>query len=431
MHLLLLSGGSGKRLWPLSNEVRSKQFLQLLESPTGKKESMIQRVVRQIKESGLADNITIATNSVQKDYIVNQLGTGVDIVTEPERRDTFPAIALAASYLISEKKCNDDEVVVVMPCDVFTEDGYFEVINKIGDCVNKNIAEMVLMGIRPTYPSEKFGYIVPETGSSQSTYYNVNSFTEKPSEEKAKALLSQGAFWNGGVFGFKLGYLSDILKKYTNALDFQYLRSHYSELPKISFDYEVVEKASSIAVVPYSGLWKDLGTWNALCSELPGYKKGNVEMGNNNVDTHVINELSIPIFCEGIDSAVVVASHDGIMVCAKKYSENIKDYANRLTTSPMYKEYCWGNSVVLDCEVRDGKTIAVVEKLCIKAGCTTTRLIDKNQRIILTVHSGKGFLQIGEDGIDLSIGDTFTINANKYYTIKAITDITIVFVYAE
>lgn len=109
------------RLWPLSNDARSKQFLPLLASPNGGTESMIQRVVRQIREAKLTDNITFATNAVQRDSIINQLGENVNVVTEPERRDTFPAIALAASYLAKEQKCKDDEVVVIMPCDVYTE----------------------------------------------------------------------------------------------------------------------------------------------------------------------------------------------------------------------------------------------------------------------------------------------------------------------
>lgn len=161
MQLILLSGGSGKRLWPLSNDARSKQFLPLLASPNGGMESMIQRVVRQIREAKLTDNITFATNAVQRDSIINQLGEDVYVVTEPERRDTFPAIALAASYLAKEQKCNDDEVVVIMPCDVYTESKYFATIAKMVEAVENNVADLVLMGITPTYPSEKFGYVVP------------------------------------------------------------------------------------------------------------------------------------------------------------------------------------------------------------------------------------------------------------------------------
>ena len=281
MQLILLSGGTGKRLWPLSNDARSKQFLPLLASPNGGMESMIQRVVRQIREAQLTDNITFATNAVQRDSIINQLGEDVNVVTEPERRDTFPAIALATSYLAKEKKCNDDEVVVIMPCDVYTESKYFATIAKMVEAVENNVADLVLMGITPTYPSEKFGYVVPESVSSKESAISTESvksaksafnndclrvarFTEKPNEEKAKELLKQNAFWNGGVFAFRLGYMMNIVNQYIQAETFQETHKRYTEFPKISFDYEVAEKAESVAVVPFSGQWKDLGTWNAL-----------------------------------------------------------------------------------------------------------------------------------------------------------------------
>ncbi len=148
MEIILLSGGSGKRLWPLSNDTRSKQFLKLLESPNGEKESMVQRVVRQLRETGIGDRLTVATSLTQRDEIINQLGENIPVVTEPERRDTFPAIALGAAFLKQEKHCSDDEVVVVMPCDPYTEAGYFETIAKIADAVKDNAAELVLMGIK-------------------------------------------------------------------------------------------------------------------------------------------------------------------------------------------------------------------------------------------------------------------------------------------
>ena len=353
MQLILLSGGSGKRLWPLSNDARSKQFLPLLASPNGGMESMIQRVVRQIREAKLTDNITFATNAVQRDSIINQLGEDVNVVTEPERRDTFPAIALATSYLAKEQKCKDDEVVVIMPCDVYTESKYFTTIAKMVKAVENNVADLVLMGITPTYPSEKFGYVVPEsTQSSESAFNNeclrVARFTEKPNEEKAKELLKQNAFWNGGVFAFRLGYMMNIVNQYIQTETFEETHKHYTEFPKISFDYEVAEKAESVAVVPFSGEWKDLGTWNALCEELPSTHIGNVMMGDNNENTHAVNELGIPVFCNGLKDVIVAASPDGIMVCDKQDSEKIKDYANKLTTRPMYEERRWGSYRVLD-----------------------------------------------------------------------------------
>ena len=368
MQLILLSGGSGKRLWPLSNDARSKQFLPLLASPDGGMESMIQRVVRQIREAQLTNNITFATNAVQRDSIINQLGEDVSVVTEPERRDTFPAIALAASYLAKEKKCGSDEIVVVMPCDVYTESRYFVTIGKMVETVKNNVADLVLMGIAPTYPSEKFGYVVPKKAETSEGVKMVERFTEKPNEEKAKQLLEQGAYWNGGVFAFRLGYMMNIVDQYLKTNTFQETHKRYAEFPKISFDYEVAEKAESVAVVPFAGEWKDLGTWNALCEELPSTHIGNVMMGDNNENTHVVNELGIPVFCNGLKDVIVAASPDGIMVCDKHDSEKIKDYANKLITRPMYEERRWGTYRVLDNAKYEDGTRSLTKSIHLNAG---------------------------------------------------------------
>lgn len=299
MQLVLLSGGSGKRLWPLSNNARSKQFLPLLEKEDGTVESMVQCVVRQVREAHLTDDITLATNASQLDIIINQLGESVSVVTEPEHRDTFPAIALAASYLKLRKECRDEEVVVIMPCDPFTEAGYFETIGRMVKCVEQDVADLVLMGITPTYPSEKYGYVVPnQDDKGVEGSMKVRQFTEKPNVERAKELLSSGALWNGGVFAFRLGYMMNIIRKYIVSDSFEDTRSRYSELPKISFDYEVAEKAEFVAVVPYTGEWKDLGTWYTLTYELHRPIIGNAVMGPRCTNTNIINELQYPTLCE-------------------------------------------------------------------------------------------------------------------------------------
>lgn len=431
MQLILLSGGSGKRLWPLSNDARSKQFLPLLASPTGGMESMIQRVVRQIREAKLTDNITFATNAVQRDSIINQLGEDVNVVTEPERRDTFPAIALATSYLAKEKKCNDDEVVVIMPCDVYTESKYFATIDKMVKAVENNVADLVLMGITPTYPSEKFGYVVPEsTQSSESAFNNeclrVARFTEKPNEEKAKELLIQNAFWNGGVFAFRLGYMMNIVNQYIQTDTFQETQKCYTEFPKISFDYEVAEKAESVAVVPFSGEWKDLGTWNALCEELPSTHIGNVMMGDNNENTHAVNELGIPVFCNGLKDVIVAASPDGIMVCDKQDSEKIKDYANKLTTRPMYEERRWGTYRVLDnAEYEDG-TRSLTKTIHLKAGKHISYQLHRHRSEIWTCVEGEGIFVLDGECRKIKRGDVMNISVEHYHAIKATTDLTFI-----
>ena len=161
MNFVLLSGGSGKRLWPLSNDVRSKQFLKVLKNEKGEYESMVQRVCRQIETALPQAAITIATSKKQVSSIANQLGDRVSVCVEPTRRDTFPAIALAATYLACEKQVGEKEVVVVCPVDPYVDETYFKAIGRLAEVAQTGEGNLYLLGVRPTYPSEKYGYIIP------------------------------------------------------------------------------------------------------------------------------------------------------------------------------------------------------------------------------------------------------------------------------
>lgn len=428
MQLVLLSGGSGKRLWPMSNNARSKQFLPLLEKEDGNLESMVQRVVRQVRQANLTTDITLATNASQLDIITNQLGDTVSVVTEPERRDTFPAIALAASYLSQAKNCPDNEVIVIMPCDPYTEIGYFETIARMVECIQHDVAELVLMGITPTYPCEKYGYVVPEARASshlESCYHRVARFTEKPTVAIADQLLQQGAFWNGGVFAFRLGYMMNIVRKYIKSASFEETRAHYSDFPKISFDYEVAEKALSVAVVPFVGQWKDLGTWNTLTDELHHYTIGNAFLGPNCENTHVINELQNPIFVDGLKDVVVAACHDGILVCDKKETENIKKYVENLTPRLMYEERCWGTYRVLDCTTYADGNYSLTKSITLKAGKNISYQIH-HCAVTWTFVQGEGLFLL--DGVEQQVkaGDTVHIPVKHYHAINAFTELTFI-----
>ena len=188
MNIVLLSGGSGKRLWPLSNDTRSKQFIKIFKTGAGDYESMVQRVYRQIRSVDEAANITIATSKSQVSAIHNQLGADVGISVEPCRRDTFPAIALAAAYLHDVKGVSESESVVVCPVDPYVEQDYFEALRDLGRRAADSEANLVLMGIEPTYPSAKYGYIIPE---SKTEISRVSRFKEKPDEETAKEKRSK------------------------------------------------------------------------------------------------------------------------------------------------------------------------------------------------------------------------------------------------
>lgn len=426
MQLILLSGGSGKRLWPLSNNARSKQFLPLLEKEDGTTESMVQRVIRQIRESDLTDNITVATNASQQDIIINQLGDSVSIVTEPERRDTFPAIALASSYLSFAKNCSDDEVVVIMPCDPYTEIGYYETIAKMVDCVKHDVAELVLMGVTPTYPSEKYGYVVPVVNSGNEIYKHVARFTEKPTTSVAEELLKLNAFWNGGVFAFRLGYMMNIVRKYISSDSFEDIRCSYSVFPKISFDYEVAEKAHSVAVVPFNGKWKDLGTWNTLTDELHRPVYGNAVLGTHCVNTHVVNELQHPIFVDGLKDVVVAASPDGILVCGKRHSEEIKNAVENLTPRPMYEERRWGTYRVLDsCTYADGHQ-SLTKSITLNSGKNISYQRHHHRSEVWTFVEGEGIFVLDGEERKVKTGDTVIVPIGHLHAIKAITPLTFI-----
>ena len=429
MQIILLSGGSGTRLWPLSNDARSKQFLKLLPiDGSEERESMVQRVVRQIREARLNAEVTVATGVSQQDPIISQLGQAVSIVTEPSRRDTMPAICLASEYLSKVKGCPDDEVVVVMPCDPYTESGYFDVIRRMGECVGENVADLVLMGIRPTYPSAKYGYMLPDSDESDGNrnWCRVRRFIEKPEVPVAEKLIGEGALWNGGVFAFRLGYLLEIASRFTQYETFEEIRDHYADFPKTSFDYGVVEKADSVAVVRFDGEWKDLGTWNTLTDELKHTTYGNVATDGNQENTHVINELDIPVMCIGTKDLVIAASPDGILVSEKSRSEDIKRYADKLKRRPMYEERRWGFYKVIDyVEFPDGYC-ALTKQLTLNADGAISYQEHSCRDEVWTFLDGEG--EVVLDGVRRKIGrgDTIHISKGCRHALEAITPLTFI-----
>lgn len=436
MNIILLSGGSGKRLWPLSNDTRSKQFLKLLRNEQGNLESMVQRVNGQIHKAGIDANIIVATGASQVDSIKSQLGERVDIVVEPERRDTFPAIALSCVYLALEKKVALNEVVVVLPVDQFTDIEYFQTLNYMEEAVENDVADLVLMGIKPSYPSSKYGYILPVNG--ENTYLNyendniskeiiihkVERFIEKPPETIAEQLMNDDAVWNGGVFAFKLRYLMEIVNKHLSSLNmslssFSEIQSNYCIFKKTSFDYEVVEQATSVAMIAYDGCWKDLGTWNTLSEEMEEGSIGQVIIGEDTRNTYVINELSIPIVVLGATDLIVAASPDGILIADKQKSSYLKSYVESMNERPMYEESLWGDYTALDyIQYKDG-TKSLTKHLTIKAGQYISYLTHRIRDEVWTIVDGTGELVLDGQIRKVSCGDVVYIARGQRHAIKA------------
>lgn len=418
MNIVLLSGGSGQRMWPLSNSIRSKQFIKLFKNEEGEYESMVQRVYHQIKSVDENTEIMVATSKSQVSAIRNQLGNQVSICIEPCRRDTFPAIALAAAKLHYEKRVGRDESVVVCPVDPYVDNSYYEAVKRLGELAAKGDANLTLMGIEPVYPSEKYGYIIPENSNQVSV---VKSFKEKPTVEVAQQYLDQGALWNAGVFAFKLGYLIDKAHELMDFIDYRDLLEKYETATKISFDYAVVEKEDKIQVMRYAGDWRDVGTWNMMAEVMSDKTKGNVVLDDTCEDTNVVNELDIPILCMGCKDMVIAASSDGILIADKEQSSYMKPYVEAMNQEAMYAEKSWGIYNVIDVQ-EDFMTI----KVLLNAGHEMKYHSHSCRDEVWTIVSGTGVVVLDGKKRDVGIGDVIRIPSGCKHTIKAETDVRLI-----
>lgn len=418
MNVILLSGGSGKRLWPLSNDIRSKQFIKIFKKEDGTYESMVQRVYQQIKRADIGANVTIATSKSQVSAIYNQLGDGVGISVEPCRRDTFPAIVLATAYLVDVMNIDSEESVVVCPVDPYVNDDYFETIKELSIQAQKGESNLVLMGIEPTYPSEKYGYIIPNSSEKLSC---VKTFKEKPTADIADQYIKQGALWNGGIFAYKLKYVLNKAHELIDFIDYNDLFAKYDTLPKISFDYAVVEKEEKIQVMRFSGEWKDIGTWNTLTEAMDENIIGKTIMSDTCQNVHIINELNIPILCMGLKDLVVSASPDGILVSDKEESSYIKPFVDNISNQIMYAEKSWGSFRVLDIQ-DDSMTI----KVTLNPGNQMNYHMHEKRDEIWTVISGKGIAIIDDEQIPMMPGDVIKMPAGCKHTIIAITELKVI-----
>ena len=423
MRLILLSGGSGKRLWPLSNEARSKQFLQVLENKDGERESMVQRVWGQLQAVGLADSAVVATSKSQIDMMKNQLGDSVKLVVEPVRRDTYPAIALAAAYLSSVEQVSPKEVVAVLPVDSFVDDKFFQRVKELEDVLIKTDADLALVGVTPTYPSEKYGYIVPELSQDEHPFVNVSHFQEKPKEAQARELIAQQALWNCGVFAFRLGYILSKLEELGLPTDYLKLINKYASLPKISFDYEVVEKAKNVVAIRYAGEWKDLGTWNTLTEEIANPISGNGVLSRDCVGSHLINELDIPIIILGLSNVVVAASPDGILVTDKQASPRVKDLVNGFEQRPMFEERRWGWYRVLDHTTYEDGHEVLTKRIGVIAGKNLSYQLHNQRSEVWTITNGEGEFALDDVIYAVKSGDVLHIPVGAKHGIRALSDL--------
>lgn len=411
MHIVLLSGGSGKRLWPLSNDIRSKQFIPLFRGSDGSRQSMAQRVCGQVRCAVPDAKITITTSKAQVSALRSQLGDRVDICVEPCRRDTFPAIALVSAYLHDVKGVDENEAVAVCPVDPYVEDSYFSAVHQLTQLVETGAAELMLMGVEPTYPSEKYGYILSQ---NKETVSHVLSFREKPDADAAQRYIDEGALWNSGVFAYCLGYVLTRARQLLGCSDYEGILAAYESLEKISFDYAVVEHETNIGVLRYGGAWKDLGTWNTLTEIMEETTLGDAVLDDGCHNTHVVNEMDVPVLVMGAQNLVVAASPEGILVADKAASSYMKPYVERISQPVMFAEKSWGSFRIIDVE-EESLTI----KVTLNAGHAMNYHSHTHRREIWTVVSGCGSVRLDGAERPVAAGDVIDIPAGMKHKISA------------
>lgn len=362
MRLVLLCGGSGTRLRPLSNPVRSKPFLDLLPAPGGGRESMVRRLCRQLDEAGMLSSALFVIRRDQTALLRNRIGGSGLVVPEPARRGTYLAAALAASYIHSVLAAEPDEIVCVMPADPLVDDAFFRTIARLPDALGQSGANLALIGAVPAQPSDQYGYIVPEGAVPPGGHAAVRRFAEKPAAPEAERLIRAGALWNCGVFAFRLDYLLGSMAVRGLPADYGRLQELYDGLTADSFDREIAERERRAVVLRHDGLWRDLGSWASLADELGSAVVGPGTLAGDSRGSHIVNELHIPIHVLGVRNIIAAAGPDGILVADKAASGRGRDLpppAGR----PMYGEYGWGVRRVIHADAHGdgGRTIALAK----------------------------------------------------------------------
>ncbi len=421
MRIVLLCGGSGRRLWPLSNDIRSKVFLKILKSGDGTRESMIQRICRQLDEVDLLQSACIMTHNSQVEIARKHVGESIPIIGEPYRRGTFTAAALAASYLHEKMQADPNEIVCMLPVDTFADSRFFQLLHRFPEVLSRSKAELALLGTKPKLPSSQYGYIVPELPGQSDEYAVVRRFVEKPERRLAISLMKQCALWNCGVFAFALKFMLVFLKDKGLPAQVENLLACYEQLNVASFDQEVAEHARHAVVMAYDGLWKDLGSWEALSGHFEDKVIGSGRLSDDSVNTHIINELPYPIEVIGASDFIVAAGFDGILIAKKDKANRIKENFVSASQIPMSGEKRWGSFQVYN-YWKDGQgRETMIQKVEIAQGKNTSYHQHFKRKEILTVLSGSAEIILDHTLHRLQAGDVLEIPIGAKHGIKAIT----------
>jgi len=331
LKIVIMAGGSGTRFWPRSVNERPKQFLALTSS-----ETMLQQTYRRFAHWMPEASIYVITTKQYESLVAEQLPELPEsrLLLEPEQRDTGPCIALAAHHFLSR---GEDDVMVTMPSDHFTEDTeeLALALRKAGKAAENSHA-IVTLGVKPTRPETGYGYIRTAEERTEDGLIKAHSFIEKPSLETAQVLIREpGVYWNSGIFVWRPSTIAYYMKLYQphiwNALEqsSSVREGAYAALPKISIDYAILEKAETIYTVPVTFKWDDVGLWTSLARIQQADENGNIVRGSGQV--HAESTTNSIIYTDhpktmviGVNDLIVVSTSEGLLVCSKSEEQRIK-----------------------------------------------------------------------------------------------------------
>lgn len=341
MKAIILAGGSGTRLWPLSRQSFPKQFLKL----NGDR-SLLQQTVERMLKFLPPEDIIVITNNDYRFHVMSDLkaispNLSKDMILEPARRNTAPAIALALKYCTERLQCNDKEVLFVSPSDhiINPDERFIEYIKKAEGIAKEGY--IVTFGIKPLKPETGYGYIkVRGQVSGVKGYYDVERFTEKPDLETAIRYLSDGNYlWNSGMFAFSIDLITEEFRRHAPEINSLLNASlgdvilNFGSMPDISIDYAILEKSDRVVTIPLDIYWNDIGSWDSMFDIFEKDNNNNVKIGDvidiDTKDTLIIGDKRM-IATADIEGLLIVETDDAILIAKRGDSQKVKDIVDLL-----------------------------------------------------------------------------------------------------
>ncbi|MDD1669231.1 MAG: mannose-1-phosphate guanylyltransferase/mannose-6-phosphate isomerase [Methanomicrobiales archaeon] len=408
IHSIILAGGVGTRLWPLSRQHYPKQFLAL-----GNR-SLFQMTYERARRLSGDDGITVVTNAVHQYLVMNQLEeigyaiAGDRLLLEPVGRNTLPAIAWAMAMNRAE---DADMIAAVFPSDHLLDESVVEEIRAAAGLAREYL---ITFGVKPTKPHSGYGYIRPGEGLAGG--YRVAEFREKPDESTAARLIGEGCLWNSGIFLFSSRVFFSELSSYQPGIfeTFQKGSPDYRNLPSLSLDYGLLERSGRVAVVPLEASWDDLGDFNALYEHEPHDAAGNAGQAEF-IDArgNYVHAEGKHVGVVGADDLVIVDTPDALLVCGRGETARVRELVERydrrhdpITQFHLQVHRPWGSYTVLE-ESRSYK----IKRVSVSPGKRLSLQLHRHRSEHWIVVSGSAEIQLGEERFVLAPNESTYVRA--------------------